>query len=94
MLKSAAGINLVHVPYKGSGPAVTDLLGGNVQAAMLVPGNVLPHLKSGKLKVLAEEREWSEARMIRELIELEWLERERQRERKKQIEDEKRRIRP
>ena len=53
MLKSAAGINLVHVPYKGSGPAVTDLLGGNVQAAMLVPGNVLPHLKSGKLKVLA-----------------------------------------
>jgi tripartite-type tricarboxylate transporter receptor subunit TctC len=53
MLKSAAGINLVHVPYKGSGPAVTDLLGGNVQAAMLVPGNVLLHLKSGKLKVLA-----------------------------------------
>jgi tripartite-type tricarboxylate transporter receptor subunit TctC len=53
MLKSAAGINLVHVPYKGSGPAVTDLLGGNVQAAILVPGNVLPHLKSGKLRVLA-----------------------------------------
>jgi tripartite-type tricarboxylate transporter receptor subunit TctC len=53
MLKSAAGINMVHVPYKGSGPAVTDLLGGNVQAAMLVPGNVLPHLKGGKLKVLA-----------------------------------------
>lgn len=53
MLKSAAGIDLTHVPYKGSAPAVTDLLGGQVQAAMLVPGNVLPHLKSGKLKVLA-----------------------------------------
>jgi tripartite-type tricarboxylate transporter receptor subunit TctC len=53
MLKSAAGIDLVHVPYKGSGPAVADLLAGNVQAAFLVPGNVLPHLKTGKLKVLA-----------------------------------------
>ena len=53
MLKSAAGIDLTHVPYKGSGPAVTDLLGGQVHAAMLVPGNVLPHLKTGKLKVLA-----------------------------------------
>jgi tripartite-type tricarboxylate transporter receptor subunit TctC len=53
MLKSAAGIDLTHIPYKGSAPAVTDLLGGQVQAAMLVPGNVLPHLKTGKLKVIA-----------------------------------------
>lgn len=53
MLKSAAGIDLTHVPYKGSAPAVTDLLSGQVQAAMLVPGNVVPYLKSGKLKVLA-----------------------------------------
>ncbi|MGE5640683.1 MAG: Bug family tripartite tricarboxylate transporter substrate binding protein [Clostridia bacterium] len=53
MFKSAAGVNLVHVPYKGSGPAVADLLAGNVQAAFLVPGNVLPYLGSGKLKVLA-----------------------------------------
>jgi tripartite-type tricarboxylate transporter receptor subunit TctC len=53
MLKSAAGIEITHVPYKGSGPAVNDLLGGQVHAAMLVPGNVLPHLKAGKLKVLA-----------------------------------------
>jgi tripartite-type tricarboxylate transporter receptor subunit TctC len=53
MFKSAAGVDLVHVPYKGSGPAVTDLLAGNVQAAILVPGNVLPYLKAGKLKVLA-----------------------------------------
>jgi tripartite-type tricarboxylate transporter receptor subunit TctC len=53
MLKSAAGIDLTHIPYKGSAPAVTDLLSGQVQAAMLVPGNVLPHLRAGKLKVLA-----------------------------------------
>ncbi|TAK84148.1 MAG: tripartite tricarboxylate transporter substrate binding protein [Betaproteobacteria bacterium] len=53
MFKSAAGINLVHVPYKGSAPAVADLLAGNVQAAFLVPGNVLPLLKAGKVKVLA-----------------------------------------
>ena len=53
MLKSAAGIDLTHVPYKGSAPAVTDLLSGQVHAAMLVPGNVLPHLKAGKLKVVA-----------------------------------------
>ncbi len=53
MLKLAAGIDLTHVPYKGSAPAVTDLLSGQVQAAMLVPGNVLPHLKTGKMKALA-----------------------------------------
>ena len=53
MFKSAAGISLENIAYKGSGPAVTDLLAGNVQAAFLVPGNVLPHLKAGKLKVLA-----------------------------------------
>jgi tripartite-type tricarboxylate transporter receptor subunit TctC len=53
MFKSAAGIDLVHVPYKGSAPATTDLLAGNVQAAFLVPTNVLPHARAGKLKVLA-----------------------------------------
>lgn len=53
MLKSAAGINLVHIPYKGSAPAITALLAGQVQAAMSVPGNVLQHMRSGKLKILA-----------------------------------------
>ncbi len=53
MLKTAAGIDLVHIPYKGAGPAVTDLLAGNVQVSFLVPGNVLPHLKAGKLRILA-----------------------------------------
>jgi len=53
MFKSAAGVNIVHIPYKGSAPNVTDLLGGQVQLSFLVPGNVLPHLGGGKLKVLA-----------------------------------------
>jgi len=53
MLKSVAGIDLVHVAYKGAGPAVIDLLAGNVQVSFLVPGNVLPHLKAGKLRLLA-----------------------------------------
>jgi tripartite-type tricarboxylate transporter receptor subunit TctC len=53
MFKTAAGIDLVHVPYKGSAPATADLLAGNVQAAFLVPTNVLPHARAGKLKVLA-----------------------------------------
>jgi tripartite-type tricarboxylate transporter receptor subunit TctC len=53
MFKSAAGLDIVHIPYKGSAPAVTDLLAGNVQAAFLVPGNVLPYLKDGKLCVIA-----------------------------------------
>ena len=53
MFKSAAGIRLTHVPYKGAGPAVTDLLAGNVHAAFMVPGNVQQFVKDGKLKLLA-----------------------------------------
>jgi len=53
MMKSAAGIDLLHVPYKGSAPAVTDLLAGQVQASFLIAGNVLPHLKTGKMRALA-----------------------------------------
>jgi tripartite-type tricarboxylate transporter receptor subunit TctC len=53
MLKSAAHIDVTHVPYKGSAPAVTDLLGGQVDAAFLVPGNVLQLIKSGHLRAIA-----------------------------------------
>ena len=53
LFNSAARIKLVHVPYKGSGPAVTDLVGGQVQ---LMFGNlvaVLPQYKAGRLRALA-----------------------------------------
>ncbi|MDB5900462.1 MAG: putative Bug-like extra cytoplasmic solute receptor, family [Ramlibacter sp.] len=53
MFKSAAKVNLTHIPYKGAGPAVTDLLAGNVHAAFFVPGNVQQFVKEGKLKLLA-----------------------------------------
>jgi tripartite-type tricarboxylate transporter receptor subunit TctC len=53
MLKSAAGIHVTHIPYRGAGPAVTDLLAGNVQAGFFVPGNVQQFVKEGKLKLLA-----------------------------------------
>jgi tripartite-type tricarboxylate transporter receptor subunit TctC len=48
-----AGVSLVHVPYKGAAPAVTDLMGGQVDLSFATLGSVLPHLKSGKLKALA-----------------------------------------
>ena len=52
MLKSMAGINLVHIPYRGQGPALTDLLGNNID---LMFGNLpdfLPYIRSGKLRAL------------------------------------------
>lgn len=52
LFKHMAGINIVHVPYKGAGPALTDLIGGQVQ--MLITGfsGAAPHVKSGKLRAL------------------------------------------
>jgi tripartite-type tricarboxylate transporter receptor subunit TctC len=52
LFKSLAGVNIVHIPYKGSAPAVTDLLGGQVQLMFDNTPNVLPHVKAGKLLAL------------------------------------------
>lgn len=51
--KSVAGVSMVHVPYKGSPPAVTDLLGGQIGLMFETGPLVLPHVKSGKLKFIA-----------------------------------------
>jgi tripartite-type tricarboxylate transporter receptor subunit TctC len=51
---SIAGIKLTHVPYKGGGQAITDLLGGQVKIGSLGSSPVIPHYKAGKLKVLAQ----------------------------------------
>jgi tripartite-type tricarboxylate transporter receptor subunit TctC len=47
-----AGTNFMHVPYKGSAPSLSAVLAGEVQLAIMPPGIVMPHIKSGKLKVL------------------------------------------
>jgi tripartite-type tricarboxylate transporter receptor subunit TctC len=52
-LKQTAGIDLKHVPYKGTGPNVTDLIAGRTQAASAGTPPLLPHVKSGKLRVIA-----------------------------------------
>jgi tripartite-type tricarboxylate transporter receptor subunit TctC len=53
MLKLTAGINIVHVPYKGSGQAITDLLAGVVQLNIDTMPPVIEHIKSGSLRALA-----------------------------------------
>ena len=53
LFKSRAGIDLVHVPYKGSGPGMTDLLGGQVPLMVDSLASALPHIKSGKIKIIA-----------------------------------------
>ena len=53
LLKSDAGIFMVHIPYRGFPPAVTDLLSGNIQAMFAIIPAVLPQVKAGKLKALA-----------------------------------------
>lgn len=51
--KSLAKIDIVHVPYKGSGPAVIDLIGGQIHLMFANITAVLPHVKTGKLRALA-----------------------------------------
>ncbi len=53
LLKQRAGIDIVHVPYKGGGPMVTDLLGGQIQVGIGDQANLMPQVKAGKLRVLA-----------------------------------------
>jgi tripartite-type tricarboxylate transporter receptor subunit TctC len=54
LFKSLAGVQIVHIPYKGSAPAVTDLLGGQVHLMFDNVPNVLPHVKAGKLVALGQ----------------------------------------
>ncbi|MBL6455251.1 tripartite tricarboxylate transporter substrate binding protein [Belnapia sp. T6] len=53
MLTTAAGIDLLHVPFQGGAPALTALLAGQVQALSSGPGPVAPHLREGRLRALA-----------------------------------------
>jgi tripartite-type tricarboxylate transporter receptor subunit TctC len=53
LLNNMAKLDMVHVPYKGGGPALNDVVGGQVPVALLIMSNVLPHVRSGKLRLLA-----------------------------------------
>jgi tripartite-type tricarboxylate transporter receptor subunit TctC len=53
LFKSETGASITHVPYKGSGPAVADLVGGRVQIMFDAAPSLIQHVKSGKLRVLA-----------------------------------------
>jgi tripartite-type tricarboxylate transporter receptor subunit TctC len=53
LFKAMAGVNLVHVAYQGNQPAITGLLGGEVQMAIFDAGLIMPHVRAGKLKALA-----------------------------------------
>lgn len=53
LFKSATGISMVHVPYKGAAFVITDVLAGHVPVGFVTLGAAMPHLRSGKLKALA-----------------------------------------
>ena len=57
LFKSVTGAPITHVPYKGSGPAVADLVGGRVHVMFDAPPSLIAHIRSGKLRVLAAASE-------------------------------------
>jgi tripartite-type tricarboxylate transporter receptor subunit TctC len=52
LFKMMAGVNLVHVPYRGGAPATTDLVGGHIQAIFAPVSEAIEHIKAGKLRPL------------------------------------------
>jgi tripartite-type tricarboxylate transporter receptor subunit TctC len=53
LLNGAAGVKIVHVPYKGTGPAMTDVMGGHIDGMVTAISGVIAPARSGKLRVLA-----------------------------------------
>ena len=53
LLAQTAGIQMTHVPYKGTAPALTDLISGNLQILADTPSSMMPHVRSGKIRALA-----------------------------------------
>jgi tripartite-type tricarboxylate transporter receptor subunit TctC len=53
LLRARTGANLVHIPYKGGGPAMTDALGGNIPLVYTAVAGAVPHLKAGRLTAIA-----------------------------------------
>jgi tripartite-type tricarboxylate transporter receptor subunit TctC len=53
LFKTETGTQITHIPYKGNGPALTDVLAGQVQLLFAAPGAVIQHVRSGRLRALA-----------------------------------------
>jgi len=53
LIRLGTGVGMTHVPYKGGGPVLTDLLGGHIEMAVTTPAPVLSQIRAGKLRVLA-----------------------------------------
>src|SRR5687767_707355 len=53
LFKQRTGIDVLHVPFKGGGPMVTDLLGGQIEMVIADQANLMPHVKAGRLRALA-----------------------------------------
>ena len=72
LLNQRAGIDTVHIPYKGGAPALQDLMGGQVPVAFNVVSEVLPHVRSGKLRALAltSPQRWPALPEVPTLVEL------------------------
>ncbi len=71
LFKRKAGLDIVHVPYRGSGPIISDLIGGQIQLTMSGKSVLLPHVQTGKAKaiaVTAAER-WPELPQVSTLVE-------------------------
>jgi tripartite-type tricarboxylate transporter receptor subunit TctC len=75
LFKINAGVDIVHVPYRGGGPMITDLIAGQVQMTVNGKSVLLPHIQSGKLKALAVtgEKRWKELPDVPTLMELKLL---------------------
>ena len=63
MFKQTTALDLIHVPYKGSAPAIVDLIGGQVQIMFEVMPSAAPHIKSGKLRAIAVSTSTRNAQM-------------------------------
>lgn len=53
LFKQTAGVDMVHIPYKGTAPALADEMGGNIQILVDVPSTLMPQVRGGKIKALA-----------------------------------------
>src|SRR3546814_2534251 len=56
MFAHTTGIKMIHVPYRGSGPSLTDAIGGQIPIVTATLAAAMPHIKAGKLKALAVTR--------------------------------------